>query len=138
MEIKDFIEAITHSCDAYFYQFGNAAGIDAIDRVGKTLGLGQPTGIELTDEVPGLLPSPDWLKTTKNERWTPVVTATIANGGTYYQLTLIIKFSSLPARSFKACTLGFLFQSGRRDVIRIDENLADDKPPPGFDPSSTV
>jgi len=71
MEIKDFIEAITHSCDAYFYQFGNAAGIDAIDRVGKTLGLGQPTGIELTDEVPGLLPSPDWLKTTKNERWTP-------------------------------------------------------------------
>jgi penicillin-binding protein 2 len=107
---QNLIEAITHSCDAYFYQFGNAAGIDAIDRVGNTLGLGQPSGIELTGEDPGLLPSADWLRTTKNERWTPgqtantsigqgyvlasplqmaMVAATIANGGTCYQPTLI-------------------------------------------------
>jgi penicillin-binding protein 2 len=107
---QNLLEAITHSCDAYFYQFGNAAGIDAIDRVGQTLGLGQPSGIELTGEDPGLLPSADWLRTTKNERWTPgqtantsigqgyvlaspiqmaMVAATIANGGTNYQPTLI-------------------------------------------------
>jgi len=42
---QDLVEAIRHSCDAYFYQFGNAAGIDAIDSVGKTLGLGQPSEI---------------------------------------------------------------------------------------------
>jgi penicillin-binding protein 2 len=107
---QDLVEAITHSCDAYFYQFGNAAGIDAIDSVGKTLGLGQPSGIELTDEDPGLLPSADWLRTTKNERWSQgqtanasigqgyvlasplqmaMVAATVANGGVYYQPTLI-------------------------------------------------
>jgi penicillin-binding protein 2 len=107
---QDLVEAIRHSCDAYFYQFGNAAGIDAIDRVGKTLGLGQATGIELTDEDPGLLPSPEWLQTTKSERWTQgqtanasigqgyvlasplqmaMVAATVANGGVYYQPTLI-------------------------------------------------
>jgi penicillin-binding protein 2 len=109
---QDLIEAITHSCDAYFYQFGNAAGIDAIDRIGKTLGLGQTTGIELTGEDPGLLPSAEWLRTVKNERWThgqtantsigqgyvltsplqmAMVVATIANGGIVYQPTLILQ-----------------------------------------------
>ncbi|MBV8584984.1 MAG: penicillin-binding protein 2, partial [Verrucomicrobia bacterium] len=109
---ENLIEAITHSCDAYFYQFGNAAGIDAIDRIGKTLGLGQTEGIELTGEDPGLLPSAEWLRTVKNERWTPgqtantsigqgyvltsplqmaMVVATVANGGTVYQPTLILQ-----------------------------------------------
>lgn len=107
---QGLIDAIAHSCNAYFYQFGNAAGIDAIDRVGEALGLGQRSGIGLNDEDPGVLPSADWLKSTKNERWTPgqtantaigqgyvlvsplqmaMVTATIANGGTSYQPTLI-------------------------------------------------
>jgi penicillin-binding protein 2 len=107
---QDLVEAIRHSCDAYFYQYGNAAGIDAIDGVGNTLGLGQPSGIELTDEDGGLLPSREWLQTTKNERWSQgqtanasigqgyvlasplqmaMVAAAVANGGTYYQPTLI-------------------------------------------------
>ena len=37
-------EAIKNSCDAFFYQYGNAAGIDAIDAVGKSLGLGETSG----------------------------------------------------------------------------------------------
>jgi penicillin-binding protein 2 len=107
---QGLVEAIRHSCDAYFYQFGNAAGIDAIDSVGKTLGLGEPTGIELTDEDPGLLPSAEWLQTTRNERWSQgqtanasigqgyvlasplqmaMVAATVANGGVCYQPTLV-------------------------------------------------
>ncbi|MBV8815712.1 MAG: penicillin-binding protein 2 [Verrucomicrobia bacterium] len=107
---QDLVEAIKNSCDSYFYQYGNAAGIQAIDRVGEALGLGQPTGIELTDEDPGLLPTPDWLASTKTEKWTPgqtantsigqgyvlaspiqmaMVAATIANGGICYQPTLV-------------------------------------------------
>ncbi len=62
-------EAIKNSCDAFFYQYGNAAGIDAIDAVGKSLGLGEASGIELTNEASGILPSPEWLRTTHNERW---------------------------------------------------------------------
>ena len=42
---------------------GNAAGIDAIDSVGKSLGLGETSGIELTNEATGILPSPEWLRT---------------------------------------------------------------------------
>jgi penicillin-binding protein 2 len=103
-------EAIMNSCDAFFYQYGNAAGIDAIDAVGKTLGLGEASGIELTNEASGILPSPTWLRTTHDERWsqgqtanssigqgyvltTPLqmamVAATVANGGIAYQPSLI-------------------------------------------------
>jgi penicillin-binding protein 2 len=103
-------EAIKNSCDAFFYQYGNAAGIEAIDAVGKTLGLGETSGIELTNEAPGILPSPEWLKSTHNQRWsqgqtanssigqgyvlaTPLqmamIAATVANGGVSYQPSLV-------------------------------------------------
>ena len=105
-------EAIKNSCNAYFYQYGNAAGIDAIDKVGNTLGLGQTSGVELSGEDPGLLPSPEWLRVTKNEKWSEgqtantsigqgyvlasplqmaMVAATVANGGTVYRPSLIYK-----------------------------------------------
>jgi penicillin-binding protein 2 len=105
-------EAIKNSCNAYFYQYGNAAGIEAIDKVGTTLGLGQSSGIELSGEDPGLLPSPEWLRVTKNEKWSQgqtantsigqgyvlasplqmaMIAATVANGGTVYRPSLIYK-----------------------------------------------
>lgn len=105
-------EAIKNSCNAFFYQYGNAAGIDAIDKVGNTLGLGQTSGVELSGEDPGLLPSPEWLRVTKNEKWSEgqtantsigqgyvlasplqmaMVAATVANGGTVYRPSLIYK-----------------------------------------------
>ena len=108
--IQTLPEAIKNSCNAYFYQYGNAAGIEAIDSVGTTLGLGQPSDIELRGEDPGVLPSPDWLRITKNERWSQgqtanasigqgyvlasplqmaMVTATVANGGIAYKPSLI-------------------------------------------------
>ena len=34
-------DAIKVSCNSFFYQFGNAAGIEAIDETGETLGLGK-------------------------------------------------------------------------------------------------
>ena len=103
-------EAIRNSCNAYFYQYGNAAGIESIDKIGATLGLGEPSGIELTGEDPGLLPSPDWLRSNKYEKWSQgqtantsigqgyvlanplqmaMIAATVANGGTAYKPSLI-------------------------------------------------
>ncbi len=35
------VDAIKVSCNAFFYQYGNAAGIDSIDRVGDLLGIGK-------------------------------------------------------------------------------------------------
>ncbi|HEX4664993.1 MAG TPA: penicillin-binding protein 2 [Chthoniobacterales bacterium] len=77
-------EAIKVSCNAFFYQYGNAAGIDAIDTTGDALGLGKPTGVEITGESPGVLPGPDWMRITHpNERWSSAYTANVSIGQGY-------------------------------------------------------
>ena len=101
----DLRHAIEQSCNVYFYTVGNMVGIDAIHKWATVLGLGEKSGIDLPNEVQGLVPSPEWKRaTTKNhEKWyagetisvsigqgavaiTPVSMAvyisTIANGGT--------------------------------------------------------
>lgn len=106
-------DALKHSCNAFFYQFGNDAGIDKIDTVGDQLGLGKKTGVPLTGESPGILPGPEWLKLIEpNARWSSgytanvsigqgsveasplqmtMVTATIANRGISYEPRLIAR-----------------------------------------------
>jgi penicillin-binding protein 2 len=77
-------DAIKVSCNAFFYQYGNAAGIDSIDRVGELLGLGKPSGLNLTGEQPGVLPSPDWMRIYyPQERWSQAYTANVSIGQGY-------------------------------------------------------
>ncbi|MFI5269535.1 MAG: penicillin-binding protein 2, partial [Chloroflexota bacterium] len=53
-------QAITQSCDVYFYTLGSELGIGMIDKYATALGLGQPTGIDLPQEAKGLVPTPAW------------------------------------------------------------------------------
>src|ERR1700704_3529364 len=74
-------DAIKVSCNSFFYQFGNAAGIDAIDETGDDLGLGKTSGIEITSESPGILPGPDWMRIHyPRERWSQAYTANVSIG----------------------------------------------------------
>ncbi|MGZ5537324.1 MAG: penicillin-binding protein 2 [Chthoniobacterales bacterium] len=74
-------DAIKVSCNSFFYQFGNAAGINAIDETGETLGLGKPSGIEITGESPGCLPGPEWMRIAyPREKWTSAYTANVSIG----------------------------------------------------------
>src|ERR1700677_4920736 len=77
-------EAIKVSCDCFFYQYGNAAGIDSIDETSKMLGLGIKSGIELPEESPGVVPGPDWLaQHSAGEKWGPAQTANASIGQGY-------------------------------------------------------
>jgi len=77
-------DAIKVSCNSYFYQFGNAAGINAIDETGESLGLGKASGIEVTGEQPGVLPGPDWMRINyPREKWTSAYTANVSIGQGY-------------------------------------------------------
>ena len=104
-------DAIKVSCNAFFYQFGNAAGIEQIVAVGNMLGLGQKSGIPVSGESPGVLPGPEWLSAVNSRsRWSngltantaigqgdvlasplqmAMVTAAVANGGTVYYPRLV-------------------------------------------------
>lgn len=45
------ITALQHSCNIFFYETGYQLGIGKIDQYAKMYGLGEPTGIELREEV---------------------------------------------------------------------------------------
>jgi penicillin-binding protein 2 len=77
-------DAIKVSCDAFFYQYGNAAGIDSIDKVGKMLGFGEESGIGLTGEQGGNMPGPEWMQIHHpQERWSQAQTANVSIGQGY-------------------------------------------------------
>jgi penicillin-binding protein 2 len=100
----DLRHAIEQSCDVFFYTVGNMLGVDRINKWATLFGLGVKSGIDLPNEVQGLVPSTEWkAQNTKEKKWyagetisvaigqgqvsvTPislaVYTATLANGGT--------------------------------------------------------
>ena len=81
-------DALKVSCDCFFYQYGNAAGIDAIDQMGALLGLGQSYDIGLSDEKSGIMPGPEWMKEHyPKEKWSPAYTANVSIGQGYVLAT---------------------------------------------------
>ena len=65
----DIYNAIPYSCDTFYYTLANRLGIDTIARYGTELGLGQKTGIDLSDEAAGTMPSTLWKMKTQHEKW---------------------------------------------------------------------
>ena len=101
----DMRHAIEKSCNVYFYTLGNKVGIDNLAKWANALGLGVKSGIDLPNEVEGIVPSTAWKRAKKGEKWyagetisvsigqgqlsvTPLSLAemisTVANGGTRY------------------------------------------------------
>src|SRR5881296_1343230 len=77
-------DAIKVSCDSFFYQYGNAAGIQSIDAVGKMLGIGQESGLQLSGEQTGNMPGPEWMQIHHpQERWSQAQTANVSIGQGY-------------------------------------------------------
>lgn len=54
---RNLIQAITVSCDIYFYQLGDALGIDQFSNCGEKWHLNDLTGVDLPAEAKGLVPS---------------------------------------------------------------------------------
>ncbi|HEX9105433.1 MAG TPA: penicillin-binding transpeptidase domain-containing protein, partial [Polyangia bacterium] len=52
--------ALAESCDVYYYELGQTLGLDRMARVAHDLGFGEPTGLGLNAESPGLVPSMDF------------------------------------------------------------------------------
>lgn len=65
----DIEKALARSNDIYFYQVGERLGVDRLVSWSKKLGLGEKSGVELTGEVEGLIPTPLWKERYKGEKW---------------------------------------------------------------------
>jgi penicillin-binding protein 2 len=62
-------KAIYQSCDVFFYTLAEKLGIDRIAKYATMFGLGQKTGIDLPQEVTGVMPSEEWKVRNFKQKW---------------------------------------------------------------------
>src|SRR5213595_44443 len=106
----NFVQALTESCDTWFYQVGIKTGAEPIVDWALKLGFGAKCGIPLRGEAEGRVPNDEYMKATHGRRLlngdianmsigqgdiqvTPLQMAqamgVVANGGTLYQTRLV-------------------------------------------------
>ena len=106
----NFVQALTESCDTWFYQVGIRTGAQPIIDWALALGFGAKCGIPLRGEAEGRVPNDEYMKATHGRRLlngdianmsigqgdvqvTPLQMAqamgVVANGGTLYQTRLV-------------------------------------------------
>jgi len=65
----DISKAIYQSCDVFFYTLAEKLGIGRIAKYATEFGLGQRTGIDLPQEVSGVMPSEEWKIRNFKQKW---------------------------------------------------------------------
>ena len=84
-------QALQHSCNYFFYETGDRAGIDAIAKYALHFGLGKKTGIELPSELAGTVASKE-----NKKQWNPgdTLNAAIGQGDNNYTPMQIARYLS--------------------------------------------
>ena len=102
----DMNQAITESCDVYFYRLAASLGIDNMVSFMLKFGFGEKTGIDLVGEKSGLLPTREWKREKKNQAWYPGETLITGIGQGYLQVTPIqlVKATAALANQGKVIT----------------------------------
>ncbi len=79
--------ALSESCDTWFYRLGDriwqtnpAKKATLIQQWARKFGFGKPTGIDLSGEAGGLVPSPAWFEKANKFPWTEGQTINLAIG----------------------------------------------------------
>ena len=145
----DLKRAISESCDVYFYQVGQRVGVDKLAEYARKMGLGEKTGIEMEHEKSGLIPTKEWKRKVKKEKWhegetlslaigqgfnllTPLqvclMTAATANGGKIYRPKLIESVTTPDGEvidSFEPELLGELSNREQSYLAQIREGLVE-------------
>jgi penicillin-binding protein 2 len=112
----NFVQALTESCDTWFYQVGIKTGAEPIIEWALKLGFGAKCGIPLRGEAEGRIPNDEYMKATHGRKLlngdianlsigqgdtqvTPLqmaqAMAIIANGGRFYQTRLVRQVQSV-------------------------------------------
>jgi len=90
--------AIVESCDVYFYNLGAQIGVDKLAQYARKFGLGSKSGVELSGEKGGLIPTKEWKLKKLKEPWQMGETTSLSIGQGFILLTplqLIRAYSAL-------------------------------------------
>jgi penicillin-binding protein 2 len=83
----DMRRAITISCDTFFYGLAMELGIDRLSNFVRHFGFGQKSGIDISGEISGLLPTPEWKKRRHKQPWYMGETVIVGIGQGYTLVT---------------------------------------------------
>ncbi|MDO8861711.1 penicillin-binding protein 2 [Haliea sp. E1-2-M8] len=83
----DLHMAVAQSCDVYFYDLARRLTIDGMHEHLSAYGLGTRTGLDTTNERPGVLPSTRWKRKALNQPWYPGETLSAGIGQGYMLAT---------------------------------------------------
>jgi penicillin-binding protein 2 len=83
----DLKMAIAESCDVYFYELARRLTIDRMHELLSPYGFGTRTGVDTTNERPGVLPSSRWKRETMAQPWYPGETISAGIGQGYWLAT---------------------------------------------------
>jgi penicillin-binding protein 2 len=85
----DLKKSIVVSSDTYYYGAAYEMGVDRIHNFMKPWGFGQLTGIDLTGESTGILPSSEWKMRRYKQKWLPGETPSVGIGQGYNTFTML-------------------------------------------------
>lgn len=115
------VDALAFSCDVFFYNVGQRAGVEKIKEWSTKFGWGVKTGIDLPGEEPGIIPSLEWKKEFARRlhpndptewNWFPGETINLSIGQGYLTAT--------PLQS--AVMMAAIMNGGRRVIPYINAN----------------
>ena len=85
--LVDLSLSITQSCDVFFYDTAYRMGVSRLSSFLQDFGLGYKTNIDTAAEAPGLVPTPQWKYSKRNEKWFPAETIMMGIGQGYLLTT---------------------------------------------------
>ncbi len=121
----DLKTAVIQSCDVYFYDLAHEMGIDRMHEFLTHFGFGQRTGIDVSGELGGLLPSREWKRDARRAPWYPGETLIMGIGQGYF-LTTPLQLASATAT---------ISSGGKRFTPRVVEAIMNNGVRPTQPPS---
>ncbi len=85
----DLRDSISRSINYYYYKLAYDMGIDRLAEYMHRYGFGEPTGIDLTGESAGIVPSREWKAKNSREPWYPGETVIAGIGQGYWVATAL-------------------------------------------------
>lgn len=93
----DMDNALSESCDVFFYKVSTEIGIEKIAAMARRFGLGHKLDFDLLEERPGLIPDKDWKRGYLGKSWQPGETV-VASIGQGYILTTPLQLAVMTSR----------------------------------------
>lgn len=93
----DMIEALSQSCDVYFYEMGRRLGPERMADMARRFGLGSTLSIDLPGERGGIIPTRVWKQARTGKGWA-TGESLVASIGQGYVLTTPLQLVTMTAR----------------------------------------